>query len=52
MISNGKNINMEVSSLAEKSPKTREVKKQKAEKLVADPTSTVKKAAKKPKKTY
>lgn len=38
--------------MAEKSLKTREVKKKKAEKNVADPTSTVTKSVKKPKKTY
>lgn len=46
-------IYMEVINMAEKSLKTREAKKKKAEKVVvADPTSTVKKNVKKPKKTY
>lgn len=44
---------MEVNNMAEKSLKTREVKKKKAEKnVVVDPTATVKKTEKKPKKTY
>ena len=44
---------MEVITVAEKSLKTREVKKKKAEKAVAvDATSTVKQNIKKPKKTY
>jgi hypothetical protein len=39
--------------MAEKSLKTREVKKKKAEKnVVADPTTIAAKAVKKPKKTY
>ena len=38
--------------MAEKRLKTREVKKKKAEKIVADPTSTVRTPVKKPKKTY
>jgi hypothetical protein len=46
-------ISMEVINMAEKSLKTREVKKKKAEKnVVADPTTTVAKTVKKPKKTY
>lgn len=43
---------MEVIPMAEKSTKTRETKKPKAEKVVSDPTSTVKKSVKKAKKTY
>lgn len=45
-------MSTEVINMAEKSLKTREVKKKKVEKNVADPTSTVKKSVKKPKKTY
>ncbi len=46
-------IRMEVINMAEKVIKNREEKKKKAEKVVvADPTSTVKKTVKKPKKTY
>jgi hypothetical protein len=46
-------IRMEGINMAEKNLKTREAKKKKAEKVVvADPTSTVKKTVKKPKKTY
>jgi len=41
-----------VTNMADKSPKKKEVKKPKAERIVSDSASTVSKPVKKPKKTY